>query len=78
MPQFVRNSWVKIEVDGRESSIGAGPRRKDGTMAAQFYVRSEGFVQTSVRVLTFIDGDNLTLEVRDPQGKVIFRHETER
>lgn len=78
MPRNVRNSWVDIDVDGRVSSIGAGPEAKHGTMTAQFYVRNEGMVQRSVRVDTYVDGNRLALEVRDPHGNVVFRHETKR
>lgn len=78
MPRFVRNSWVDIDVDGWASSIGRGPRRKDGTMSAKFFVRNSGSVRRSITVQTFVDGNRLTLEVRDPQGNVIFRQETER
>lgn len=78
MPRNVRNSWVEVDVDDRASLIGAGPRKRGGTMDVRFFVRNQGMVERSVRVITYAYGDQLALEVRDPQGNVLFRHETKR
>ena len=79
MPRNVRNSWVDLVVDGREATIGTGPRSKDGRMTAQFYVRDDGCVERSVRVSTHVDHDgSLRLSVFDPDGNCIFDHRTQR
>jgi hypothetical protein len=51
MPRNVRNFWIDVNVDGRESAIGTGPRAKDGGMNASFYIRSEGDVEHAFYVL---------------------------
>jgi hypothetical protein len=42
MPRNVRNFWVDLEVDGRASNVGSGPRRRDGGLQATFRIRDEG------------------------------------
>ncbi len=79
MPRNVRNSWVTLEVDGRERNIETGPRTKDGGMTAQFYVRNSGTVTKSVSVSTFADEDGtLSLYVYDQNDKCIYAHKTQR
>lgn len=77
MPVIVRNAWVDMQVSGRRD-IGTGPKGKDGTLNAQFYVREEGGVARSVRVATFVYGDELHLTVFGPEGNEIFNHITSR
>lgn len=77
MPRFVRPSWVDIQIDGRSSDIGTGPRRKDGDMSAQFYVREKGYIEPSVSIKSVSNGKINTLEVFDKNGKLIYVHLTE-
>ena len=56
----------------------AGPPGAGGTMCAIFYVRDEGRVAQSVRVVTFADDDGLSLVVYSPTGETLFEHRTQR
>ena len=77
MPRNVRNSWVDLSVDGR-SDIGTGPVSADGGMSAHFKVRDNGRVVNSVSVETGEWRGKLFLRVFDPDGKLLFEHETVR
>jgi len=77
MPRNVRNSWVDLSVDGR-NDIGTGPRSADGGMTAHFSVRDQGSIVSSVTVETGEWRGKLFLRVFDPDGKLIFEHETAR
>lgn len=39
-----RNFWVECTVDGRETQLRGGPRRKDGGMTVRIYQRDEGCI----------------------------------
>ena len=77
MPRNVRPSWVDLSVDGRNNDIGTGPRRKDGTISARFFVRDKGMVSRSVRVETYSTGNKHELRVFDEKGNLIHTHITE-
>ena len=46
----IRPSWVDIQVDGRTNNIGTGPRSRNGSMYATFYVRDQGSVRRLISV----------------------------
>lgn len=54
MPRNVRNWWIELEVDGKKTKIGAGPRRKDGGFTLRIHQRNRGGV---VKNVVRIDGD---------------------
>ena len=71
----IRNSYVELRIDGR-GNIGTGPANKQGTMNAQFLVRENGDAVKSVRVATFVYGNELHLTVFDPEGNIVYNHIT--
>jgi len=72
----VRPSYVELTVDGRKTDIGTGPRQMGGRMCANFYVRDQGAIASSVCVRTFNDGMNHVLVVESPAGDEVYRQET--
>ena len=57
----VRNFWVDINVDGRATRVGTGPRRKDGGMSARFRIREDGGISEK----------SITVEGREINGKLM-------
>jgi hypothetical protein len=51
MPRNVRNFWIQTQIDGRNSSIGAGPVRKDGGFDLTVYQRDAGEVRTALEII---------------------------
>jgi len=45
MPRNVRNFWIDLDVDGRDSRVGTGPRGKSGGFFANIYIRNQGRVE---------------------------------
>ena len=63
----VRNFWVDVTVDGRETVLSGGPRAKDGGMVTRFYIRNAGESYHALTVQCDMidngDGDVLTIKV---------------
>ena len=61
----VRNFWVDVVVDGRQTDLSGGPRSKDGGMRAVFYVRDNGAIVKAVTVDCYTGADGqLTIAVQ--------------
>jgi len=67
MPRFVRPSFVELSVDGRKSTISAGPNRRTGSMRAEFTVRQDAEFRPalSVELIAYGDGTMVRLVVTD-------------
>ena len=51
MARNTRNFWIKLNVDGRDKLIEAGPRRKDGGFSLEILIRENGSISSKrVRV----------------------------
>lgn len=46
MPRFIRPSFLEARVDGRKSIVRTGPRRKDGSMHVEVYIKYKGEIRT--------------------------------
>lgn len=46
----LRNFWVEANIDGRETALEGGPRRKDGGMTVTVLQRKDGGKATAVKV----------------------------
>ena len=62
--RYIRPSWVNVHVDGRKGRIGAGPRARNGQLAATFLVRSNGTPLELLDVDFLPSGDGTTVNVR--------------
>ena len=52
MPRFVRNFWLKGDVDGCKKSIGTGPRHSGGGFDLEILVREEGSISSASLEIT--------------------------
>ena len=76
MPRNVRNFWIELSVDGRDSTVETGPVRKDGGFEMTIRMRDQGSISPktmrivgtenngSLQLLAFTNDDvpNLVLE----------------
>lgn len=46
----LRNFWVEANIDGRETTLEGGPRRKDGGLTVKVLQRDNGSKVTAVKV----------------------------
>lgn len=70
MPRNVRNFWVELSVDGRQSRVGTGPRSKDGGFELTVQVRDDGDILDALHIRGYRGSNNeLILSVR-PQADV--------
>jgi len=61
----VRNFWVDVTVDGRQTDLSGGPRSKDGGMRATFYVRDSGNIAKALTVDCYTGADGqLTIAIQ--------------
>lgn len=79
MARNVRNFWIDGSVDGRQSGVCGGPRKRDGGISVDIKQRDKGDIVTALQISGFADNDgNLTLEVKDKDGNLIYELNTER
>lgn len=45
MPRNVRNFWLTIDVDGKQTPVACGPRAKDGGFSIRVQIRDAGTVR---------------------------------
>lgn len=50
MIKNVRNFWVAVEVDGRNSKLASGPEAKDGGIDCEVSIRRDGQVDCALRI----------------------------
>jgi hypothetical protein len=64
MPVNVRPSWIDVSVDGRDTNIATGPRSRDGSMSAKFYLRVNGSVTHVLDVDCIASRDKKTVQLQ--------------
>jgi len=69
MPRNVRNFWIEADVDGR-TSIGAGPKSKDGGFSLSIFMRDKGSIKKVVNI-TGVGGSELKLSIHTEDGKYL-------
>ena len=47
---MVRNFWVEANIDGRQTDLTGGPRRKDGGMEIDLYQREDGYISRPIKI----------------------------
>lgn len=57
MPHNVRNFWLDASIDGRESRLSGGPRRKHGGMQVYYRQRANGQITCPVTISSYADDD---------------------
>ena len=73
----VRNFWVEADVDGYQTMLDGGPRRKDGGMDVTIYQRDDGCIKTAIRICCRAYGEKLVTTV-DVDGERVGKYETRR
>ena len=67
----VRNFYVDIKADGRETPITGGSRLKDGGMSGKIYIRNEGDIDVGVNIDAREQNGQLILRVWSTDGQEI-------
>ena len=74
----VRNFYVEANIDGRQTSLGGGPKSKTGEMTVRLYQRDDGAITDALLIeCRELDGKLIT-EVYDKNHNLIFTNETMR
>ena len=60
----VRNFWIDADIDGRQTTLGGGPRSKDGGMDVTIYQRDEGGIKRAFTITCRAYGSKLITTVR--------------
>ena len=68
----VRNFWIELNVDGRESTVATGPRSKDGGFSLTIKQRAEGGIVDALKVWGLVHSDGkLELRVEENPGTAL-------
>jgi hypothetical protein len=78
MPRNVRNFWVEVDVDGRESTVATGPKNSQGGIDIDLYQRADGEVTTALKIRCVERNGELTTYVKDSKDNIIFEYKTQR
>lgn len=65
MPRYVRPVWVDVRADGRTSTVGIGPAKRDGKLSANVYIRDKGSVSPAFSIFAggLGTGDKAKVEI---------------
>ena len=74
----VRNFYVEANIDGRETTLGGGPRAKEGDMTVHIYQRDEGEISEVLKIDCDERDGVLITRVFDKDGKLLYTHKTKR
>lgn len=79
MPRNVRNFWLQLSVDGRETKVETGPQSKDGGFDLEILMRNRGEIERPIRVMGIAREDgSLELLVLDRKTNKKIEIRTER
>ena len=74
----VRNFYVEANIDGRQTSLGGGPKSKTGEMTVRLYQRDDGAITDALLIECREREGKLITEVYDKNHNLIFTNETKR
>ena len=74
----VRNFYVEANIDGRQTTLGGGPKSKTGEMTVRLYQRDEGVITDALLNECRERDGNLITEVYDSKHKLVFSYGTMR
>lgn len=72
----MRPFWLDANVEGRQSSLCGGPRRKDGRMNIDLRQRDNGSSVTAFKIECESDGKTCETRVYDHKGDLVATHIT--
>jgi len=50
---MVRNFWIDANIEGRQTMLSGGPRRKDGGMSVYISQRKDGEIITPIQITCY-------------------------
>ena len=68
--------WLDANIDGRQSNLCGGPRRKDGRMNIDIIQRDNGNSITAFKIECESDGKTCETRVYDHHGDLVATHIT--
>lgn len=75
----VRNFYVEADIDGRQTTLGGGPRDKEGEMTVHIHQREEGVaISDVVKIVCREYEGNLTTEVYNNEGVLVYSFKSKR
>ena len=74
----VRNFYVEANIDGRQTTLGGGPKAKTGEMSVRLYQRDDGEITDALLIECKEQDGVLVTEVYDRTHKLIFTNTTVR
>ena len=74
----VRNFYVEANIDGRETTLGGGPKNKQGEMSVRIYQRDDGAISEALMIDCEERDGVLTTKVYDKDHNLLFTYETKR
>lgn len=75
----VRNFYIEADIDGRQTTLGGGPRTKDGEMTVHIHQREEaGINRDVVKICCLERNGELTTEVYNNEGELVFTYNSKR
>ena len=74
----VRNFYVEALIDGRQSTLGGGPKSKQGEMSVHIYQRNEGEIDEALMIDCDEQDGILITRVYDKNHNLLFSHTTKR
>ena len=78
MSRIVRNFWLDIQVDGRSTRIGTGPRSSSGGLSIDLGQReSKGIGRSRIEITCWASRGVLTTKIIErPSGEIIYELQT--
>ena len=74
----VRNFYVEANIDGRETTLGGGPKNKQGGMRVHIYQRDDGAITEALKIECEERDGMLTTKVYGKDNILLFSHTTKR
>lgn len=75
----VRNFYIEADIDGRQTTLGGGPRTEDGEMTVHIHQREDGGINSDVvKICCRERKGELTTEVYDNKGELLFTYNSKR
>lgn len=74
----VRNFYVEAHIDGRETTLGGGPKNKQGEMCVRIYQRDDGAISEALMIDCVECDGVLTTNVYDKDHNLLFTYKTQR
>lgn len=74
----VRNFYVEANIDGRQTTLGGGPKSKTGEMTVRLYQRDNGGIADALLIECKERDGVLITEVYDKNHLLVFSNSTAR